>query len=58
MNKRSWGEVSPSLQPPRRRRALYDVGGCGGLRYPLCGMLRPATPSCRSVPLASIQGAI
>lgn len=41
------GEVSPSLQPPRRRQRVLGAGGCGGLRYPLCGMLRPAMPSGR-----------
>lgn len=49
-----WGEASPSLQPPRRRRRVLAAGGCGGLRYPLCGMLRPATPrkiSLQIVPL-------
>jgi hypothetical protein len=39
------GEASPSLQPPRRRWSMDGVGGCGVFRYPLCGVLRPATPS-------------
>gem|GEM_PF-5689289 len=45
MSAKSWGEASPSLQPPRRCRSVSGAGACGGFRYPHCGMLRPATPS-------------
>ena len=50
--KTPWGDASPSLQPPHRRVSGTGAGGCGvpstgsghRFRYPLCGMLRPATP--------------